>query len=178
MSLSTYLIERLKITSKTKSLQVQPTSKDELIEIIQDELKRQGPDADLNFIDTSLITDMKNLFTNYATIRNIKIDQWDVSNVTNMWGVFNGCSKFNCDLSKWNVSNATNMAFMFSNCTNFNSNLSSWDVGNVTDMDQMFFNCENFDSDLRTWDVSNVKTYKKFAGLCLQSFVKKIPNFK
>lgn len=82
----------IRITSKTKPLRVQPTSKDELRSIIEQELKRQGPDADLNFIDTSFITDMSYLFKRaynkvYVAdsvqfyIRDIKIDQWDVSNV-------------------------------------------------------------------------------------------------
>ena len=34
----------------------------EVSAIIEQELKRQGPDADLNFIDTSKITDMSYLF--------------------------------------------------------------------------------------------------------------------
>ena len=141
------------ITSNSKSLRVRPTSKEQLRSIVQDELRRQGPDADLNFIDTSLITDMSELFANYATIRNIKIDEWDVSNVTNMSHMFSLCDKFNCDLSRWDVSNVTNMKYMF-------------------------YSCENFDSDLRGWDVSNVRTYIKFADLCSSSFVKKIPKFK
>ena len=57
--MSMCIIERLKITSKTKSLRVKPASYSELKVIIDKELKRQGPDADLNFIDTSEITDME-----------------------------------------------------------------------------------------------------------------------
>ena len=68
------------ITSKTKSLRLQPTSKDELRSIIEQELELQGPDADLNFIDTSEITDMSYLFWG-LNIGNIKIDQWETSNV-------------------------------------------------------------------------------------------------
>ena len=62
---------------------IKPTTKAELMAIIEIELKQQGPDADLNHIDTSEITDMKELFVNLK-IRNIKIDKWDVGNVTNM----------------------------------------------------------------------------------------------
>ena len=104
------------ITSKTKPLRVQPTSKDELRSIIEQELKRQGPDADLNFIDTSLITDMSYLFRRSYDkghaddsvvfyIRDIKIDRWDVSNVTNMYAMFSGQMHFNCNLSHWDVRN-------------------------------------------------------------------------
>lgn len=117
------------ITSKTKLAILRPTTKDELRSLIETELYYQGLDADLNHIDTSLITDMSNLF-NSLDIRNIKIDQWDTSNVKDM-------------------------SQMFYMCENFKSNLSSWDVSNVTDMSQMFYMCENFSSDLSSWYISN-----------------------
>ena len=62
MSLSQHITERLKITSNSKSATVTPKSKEQLQSIIEQELERQGPDADLNFIDTSEITDMSYLF--------------------------------------------------------------------------------------------------------------------
>ena len=124
MSLSTHITERLKITSKSKSAILTPTSKEQLQSIIEDELERQGPDANLNHIGTSEITDMSYLFVNNNTIRNIKIDEWDVGNVTNMKGVFFGCRKFNCDLSRWNVSNVKFTSDMFNGCRNFKSDLS------------------------------------------------------
>ena len=79
-------------------IKYQPKTKQELISVIKQEIKKQGPDADLNFIDTSLITNMSKLFnwpsvtidTTKDIIRNIKIDQWDVSNVTDMYGMFGG----------------------------------------------------------------------------------------
>ena len=120
------------ITSSTKSTKVQHKTKDELRTLIEQELERQGPDADLNFIDTSLITDMSALFGGFNRlhikfyIRNIKIDQWDVNNVTNMANMFNLCTHFNCDLSRWDVSNVNDMDYMFSHCYEFRCDLSSW----------------------------------------------------
>ena len=46
----------IKITSDIKSTRPKPSKWKELKDIIKAELERQGPDADLNFIDTSLIT--------------------------------------------------------------------------------------------------------------------------
>ena len=43
---------------------VQPKTKDELKKIIEDTIKEQGLNCDLNFIDTSKITDMSYLFYN------------------------------------------------------------------------------------------------------------------
>lgn len=125
------------ITSKTKPLRVQPTSKDELRSIIEQELKRQGPDADLNFIDTSLITDMSHLFRRSYDkghvddsvvfyIRDIKIDRWDTSNVTNMYAMFSGQMYFNCDLSVWDVRNVKNLDFAFHGCYKLRCDLSGW----------------------------------------------------
>ena len=70
----------LHITSTSKTANVRPKTKDELRSLIEQELKCQGPHADLNFIDTSLITDMSSLFMRLY-IRNIKIGKWYTSNV-------------------------------------------------------------------------------------------------
>jgi len=145
MTLSTYIhdsrvTERLKITSKTKPLRLQPKTKDDLKNIIEEVLEQQGPDADLNFIDTSEITDMSWLFSKFDP-RNIKIDQWDVSKVKTMEKMFDGCKEFNSDLSTWNVSNVKNMDHMFFSCNVFTSDLSSWDVSNVSSHYGAFSDC-------------------------------------
>ena len=89
---------------------VQPKTKDELKKIIEDTIKEQGFKCDLNFIDTSKITDMSFLF--YDTKFNGDISKWNVSNVKDMEGMF--CrSDFNGDISKWDVSNVKKMRDMF-----------------------------------------------------------------
>ena len=118
------------VNNVMNAIKVTPTTWAELRAIIEQELKRQGKDADLNFIDTSKITDMSYLFQDLE-IRNIKIDQWDVSNVTNMGYMFDNATLFNCDLSSWNVSKVTDMECMFYNAKSFNSDLPAWDMSNV-----------------------------------------------
>ena len=68
--------------------------------VVHSEIERLGNEADLNHID--------------------------VSDVTNMWGLFNG-SDFNGDISNWDVSNVENMYSMFSN-TPFNQDIRSWNI--------------------------------------------------
>ena len=101
-----------------------PTTKEELRAIIEQELKRQGADADLNHIDVSGVTDMSFLFDGLDVrnikIRNIKIDKWDTSNVTNMEGMFFLAESFNGDPSAWNTSNVTNKQYMLCGATSFN----------------------------------------------------------
>lgn len=112
---------KLRITQKTKSARVIPQTKDELRDLIINELDRQGPDADLNHIDVSKITNMCMLFDK-LNIRNIKIDSWDVSKVTNMDYMFWCCEKFKCDLSSWNVSNVDTYCGIFYKCRRMRSN--------------------------------------------------------
>ena len=132
----------IRITSKTRSAIQRPASKAELRFIIEQERKRQGRDADLNFIDTSEVTDMSYLFNGFR-IRYIKIDEWDTSNVTDMDGMFMGCCELNADLSSWNTKNVRRMNRMFSNCFDFKCDLSEWDVSNVIYYNSIFNMCNN-----------------------------------
>ena len=48
-----------------------------------------------------------------------EINNWDVSKVTDMEGMFDGAESFNQPLNKWNVSNVENMFQMFKGATSF-----------------------------------------------------------
>ena len=52
--------EYLRLNESSRN--VQPKTKKELIQIIKDTIEKEGFDCDLNFIDTSKITDMIELF--------------------------------------------------------------------------------------------------------------------
>ena len=89
--LNNYIVEKLnKISSKNtgQTYNYFPKDKKELEKIIEDLIKERGNKADLNDIDTSEITDMRELFI---------------------------YSNFNGDISKWNVSNATTTNDIFYN---------------------------------------------------------------
>ncbi len=81
---------------------------------------------------------------------------WDVSNVTDMYGMFRGASVFNQDIGSWDVSSVTDMGMMFYNATSFNQPIGSWDVSSVTNMGLMFYNADSFNQPIGSWDVSSV----------------------
>ena len=149
-TLNIYINERLNITNnviserlvlsknkKNTEYTLFPKSKDELEEMIFNELKENGINVSLNHIDVSEITDLSGLFS--STSINPDISEWDVSNVTNMQDMFYN-SDFNGDISEWDVSNVTNMCDMFAH-SKFNGDISNWDVSKVTNMNDMFKNC-------------------------------------
>ena len=90
---------------------VQPKNRIQLEQLIDYAFKHNI--YDLNFIDTSEITDMSKLFydSKFKDI-NIDISKWNVSNVEDIEGMF-AMSKFNRDISKWNVSNVKDMGATF-----------------------------------------------------------------
>lgn len=119
---------------------------DTLRNIISQEIKKYGTNADLNHIDVNNVTDMRQLFS--FSRFNGDISNWDVSNVTDMCMMFCG-SEFKGDISKWDVSNVTDMCMMFSD-SKFNGDISKWDVSNVTNVSLMFCGSE-FNGDISKW---------------------------
>lgn len=115
----------------------QPNTRDELEEIILDRISKEGPNCNMNDIDTSLITDMGWLF--YGSNFNGDISNWNVSNVENMSCMFCG-SKFNKDISNWDVSNVKNMEGMFS-CSYFDCDISRWRINENCYSIHMFYGC-------------------------------------
>ena len=99
--------------SEFSSYSCQPTTNDELREIIKDRISKEGPNCDLNDIDTSLIRDMSKLF--YEMDFNGDISKWDVSKVENMERMFYN-SKFNGDISRWNIDKDCKVYNMFDWC--------------------------------------------------------------
>ena len=111
-SLKHYIQEKLII--KKNKYNYFPKTKKELRDIIEQRIKEEGNEVDLNNIDTSNITDMSYLFARLDF--NCDISRWDVSNVKDMQYMFYNCYKFDKDISNWNVSNVKYANFVFSHC--------------------------------------------------------------
>ena len=114
-------------------------------------------EEDITKVVTTLVTDMKLLLYNRF---NQDIGSWDVSNVTDMGGMFQA-TPFNQDIGSWDTSSVTDMNNMFYRATSFNQDIGSWDTSNVTSMRQMFSNGDSvritkFNQDIGSWDTSSV----------------------
>lgn len=125
-------------------------SKQALQDLIKESIKKYGPNCDLNWIDTSDITDMRMLF-------------YDIDARVNKNDIL---ATFCGDISKWNVSKVTTMESMFQRCKDFNSDISNWDVSNVKNFSAMFWGASKFNQDLSKWNVSNGVI---FSGMFLQA---------
>ena len=138
--------------------------------VVDEDMLRQmvANSEDVTKVCTTKVTDMSEMF--WVTQFNQDIGSWDVSNVTNMRGMFSSIAffiadpvPFNQDISYWDVSNVTNMRGMFSGSL-FNQDIGSWDVSSVTDMYAMFSSLNlnymgpigPFNQDIGSWDVGNV----------------------
>ena len=125
------------ILSSTKTGKVAlfiPETKDELMQMIRDEIMKNGLKCDLNHIQTHKITDMSSLF--YLSHFNGDISKWDVSNVVDMNYMFYG-SRFNSDISKWDVSNVVDMHNMFK-YSHFNQDISNWKINSKCNINHIF----------------------------------------
>ena len=101
------------------------------------------------------------------------INNWDVSNVTNMYGMFAGAFAFNQDIGNWDVSKVTRMNYMFSQASSFNQDIGNWDVSNVSTMYYMFSGATNFNQNLGKWKLYNAVNLESMldrAGLSCQNY--------
>ena len=110
-------------------------------------------------LNTSNVTDMSGMFEGCSSLTSLDLSNFDTSNVTDMGGMFYGCSSLtSIDLSNFDTSKVTNMVYIFYDCSSLTSlDLSNFDTSNVTNMAYMFCDCYSLTSlDLSNFDTSNV----------------------
>ncbi|MCT4615472.1 MAG: BspA family leucine-rich repeat surface protein [Marinifilaceae bacterium] len=109
--------------------------------------------SNLNNWDVSNITNMKGCF--YMVKSHVDISDWDVSSVQDFSHMFDQYYCFNSDISNWNTKSAKDMSYMFNIAGNFNQDISDWNVSNVTNFTCMFYMAGAFNQNLNLWDVSS-----------------------
>ena len=168
-NLTQHIQEKLQITrnKKVNNYTLFPETKEELQEMIESEIKKNGNECSLNHIDVSKITDMSLTF--YNSKFNGDISNWDVSNVTNMDSMFES-SKFtgeNSDISGWDVSNVKDMESMFA-YSEFNGDISNWNVNPDANFNSMFKYNNVFFQDLSSWKINRNNKDISYMFYCTQ----------
>ncbi|SEL91780.1 Por secretion system C-terminal sorting domain-containing protein [Maribacter orientalis] len=106
----------------------------------------------------SLVSSLKLMFDGCANlVGNSSINNWDVSNVSNMDGVFANALIFNQNINGWDTSRVTTTSGMFFKARSFSQPLNSWNVTNVEDMSFMFGSADEFNQPLDLWNTTSTK---------------------
>ena len=108
------------------------------------------------------------------------MENWDVSNWTSMYGLFDSDKPVKSDLSYWDVSNVEDFRLAMQLETT-NPNINNWDVSKATNMSG-FFSTSSGNKyiegiDLSGWDVSKVTNCNDFFGSITNWPESKKPNF-
>ena len=172
------------LSAKIKQSIIKVTN-DNVKDVVREEVRRLGMEADLNHIDVSKCTQLDEVFhTFFIGDESFKgdVSKWNTENITSLYYTFAYCYNFNCDLSEWDVHNVKGMrncfykcqdfegiglenwntesledaGSLFAGCSKFNCDVSSWNTENLNKATYMFAYCHNFDKNLSNWDVYNV----------------------
>ena len=114
---------------------------------------------DLSKFVTINVTDMPYMFHLCESLTSLNISSFNTANVTTMDSMFRDChSLIELDLSNFNTANVTTMDSMFRNCKSLTSlNISSFNTTNVTSMSYMFASCESLTSlNISSFNTTNV----------------------
>lgn len=111
----------------------------------------------LDVPDLSNVTDLSGMFDSCASLKgNDSFNEWDTSAATNMREMFAFTNIFNQDIGRWDTGSVTNMNRMFMYTIEFNQNIGAWDTSSVVDMGGMFIETTAFNQDIGSWDTSSV----------------------
>ena len=112
-------------------------------------------DEMFNGLDTSQVTNMKNMFEECRHLTSLDVSSLNTANVINMSNMFGYCSSLtSLDLSNFDTTQVTIMYNMFDNCNHLTSlDVSSFNTSKVTSMDYMFSSCRSLTQILGSLDL-------------------------
>ncbi|MEO1030593.1 MAG: BspA family leucine-rich repeat surface protein, partial [Bacteroidota bacterium] len=139
---------------------------------------------DVTAMDTPNLSQTTSLNYMFAACNNLvgtsAFNNWDVSNISSMEGMFLAALAFDQPLNGWDVSNVTNLQSMFNEAHVFDQPLEGWDVSVVTNMRSVFKNALAFDQDLGSWDIGSATDMDDFltgTSLSLENYDNTIIGF-
>jgi len=113
--------------------------------------------ADLVSVPDFLPADITRItFADCSTFNSAGVLTWDTSGITDMSGMFDGCTAFNQNISVWDTSAVTDISNMFVQAEAFNQPIGSWNTAAVTNMNGVFQGAIAFNQAIGGWDTSAV----------------------
>lgn len=83
---------------------------------------------------------------------NEEIDGWQLSNITDIRGLFEGTKVFNRSLASWDTRKIQYMDYLFFQAKAFNQPLTTWSTESVKSMKGMFMEAISFNQSLEAWN--------------------------
>jgi len=128
--------------------------------------------------DLSNVTTLREMFRAASSFTDLhnngNFNNWNLSTITDIAGMFRDASSFNGDIGGWNVSNVTTMGSLFSGASMFNRDIGGWTTTSLTNLSGTFNNAAAFNNGLasgvggtgmNSWDVDQVTTmYQTFTA--------------
>ena len=112
----------------------------------------------LNYLNTSLTTNLANFFKSMTKITSIDVSSFDTNKVTDMSGMFNSCSSLiSLDCSNFSTQNNTSLSYFCNDCSSLTSITfsSKFKTNKVKSFQSCFFSCSSLTSlDLSNFDFS------------------------
>ena len=111
------------------------------------------------YLDLSNLTTMSDMFNGCRFLENVDGFVGNVEQITSLYQTFYGCASLTeLDLSDWDVSKVTDFSHAFNGCTNLITlNISGWDVSNAKSLSGMFKYCNSLtELDLSSWIVNTL----------------------
>ena len=136
--------------------------------------------VDLSNFNSTLITNLNNMFKGCSSITNINFSNFITSKVNNMANIFSECSSLrSINMSSFNTINVENMNSMFSGCISLESlNLSNFNVIKVKDMAKIFEGCRALKSiDLSNFETTNAENMNSMFSQCTALESLNLSNF-
>jgi len=112
-------------------------------------------DVNINCWDVSELTNMDSAFEDQLDF-NSPLGCWNTGSVTSMDKMFRKAKQFDQDINSWNTGNVEYMTSMFEDAESFNSPLNGWNTGSVTKMDRTFAKTDNFNQEINSWSTGKV----------------------
>ena len=123
----------------------------------------------LSTFDTGKVTDMSGMFYGCSGLTSLDVSNFDTRNVTSMRNMFCNCSSLTgLDLGSFITKRVMSMDYMFSGCSGLTElDLTSFETSNVYDMSSMFSGCSALISlDLSSFNTKTVYTVQLMFENC------------